>query len=627
MLYSLENIFQTQNQIDEMAIKIADNNKNEQALICDYEKKFKDREKEYLKNKEFEMRTLNDIIKEIKTSKECTIEHYENYIKQIVQDNNKTLIVNEKAHNERIDQLNTQIQELNSRINYLKSNHELSLKIKDDEYDRKFRDLEKDLKRKFEEAKGANDKLNQEIAFGKKLEEMKFAHLDSEHEQEIMNRENKYENLISNLREEKNRILIENKQLTEVLRHKENLIHDKDSRIKKMNEQIEQLSISLQNTKKLNELKDKEFKDLKNKLNDSEKLLQEKSKLAGFSMKLKNELYKKNAEIVGNYNIQKENMGDLKMNTKNIEKELEEAMRMLEENEKEGKKNKLLISELKKKLEEEHKYAKSKGNELDELLQKFYEVFQSNDKNTILKGLRQIYSMYLTPEVINKINSAKLNINIKDELEKQIDFLQKSLINCTELKSKKENIQKNEIFKKTEQNSVLINELNEKIRNYTILERDYLKLKSENCALLKQIENAKRHDNSDRKVSLSQSRKNLVNKFFVEFIMFLLFLLCFYFLFYFKLFPEIVRTQELLNNNTEDLFFPKNQTLNISHNYDMPKTFHYGNGNGSPTNTFAPFNPFMKGKIIKGSVVAKSKVFSDTNKINELIVLKLYINY
>ena len=163
----------------------------------------------------------------------------------------------------------------------------------------------------------------------------------------------------------------------------------------------------------------------------------------------------------------------------------------------------------KKKWEEEHKIAKSKGSELDELLQKFYEVFQSNDKNTILKGLRQIYTMYLTPDVINKIDSSKLNINIRDELEKQIDFLQKSLINSNELKSKKENIQKNEIFKKTEQNSVLINELNEKIRNYTILERDYLKQKSDNSALTKTIENYKRQEN-EKKGPLSQSRKNMV---------------------------------------------------------------------------------------------------------------------
>ena len=124
---------------------------------------------------------------------------------------------------------------------------------------------------------------------------MKFSHLDVEHEQEIMNKQDKYENMLSNLREEKNKISNENIKMEETLRQKENLIQDKDSRIKKMNEQIEQLTITLQNTKKLNEMKDKEFKDLKNKLNDSEKAFQEKSKLAGFSMKLKNELYKKNA--------------------------------------------------------------------------------------------------------------------------------------------------------------------------------------------------------------------------------------------------------------------------------------------------------------------------------------------
>lgn len=509
VLYSLEYIFQTQNEIDEMSKKIADNYKNEQVLVKDYEKKFNEREKDYLKKKEIEMKTLNDIIKEIKISKESTIEHYESQIKQIIQENNKTLIDKERSHNERIDQLSNQIQELNGRISYLKSDHELTLRIKEDENDRKFRELERDLKKKFDESKGTNEKLNEEIKTNKKLEEMKFAHLDIEHEQEIMHKQEKYENMLSDLREEKNKLNNENIQAKELLRLKENLIQDKDSRIKKMNEQIEQLTISLQNTKKLNEMKDNEFKDLKLKLNDSEKALQEKSKLAGFSMKLKNELYKKNAEIVGNFNVQQENMGDLKMNTKNIERELEEAMRMLEDNEKEMKKQKLHVTELKKKWEEEHKIAKSKGNELDDLLQKFYEVFQSNDKNTILKGLRQIYTMYLTPEVVNKIDSSKLNINIRDELEKQIDFLQKSLINSSELKSKKENIQKNEIFRKTEQNSVLINELNEKIRNYTILERDYLKLKSDNNALTKTIENYKRQEN-EKKVTLSQSRKNMV---------------------------------------------------------------------------------------------------------------------
>jgi len=315
--------------------------------------------------------------------------------------------------------------------------------------------------------------------------------------------------LLAAIRDEKNKIINENTQLKEALRTKETAIQEKDIRIKKMSEQIEQLTISLQNAKTLNEMKDNEFRDLKMKLNDSEKDLQEKSKLAGFSTKLKNELYKKNTEIMANFNTQQGNLNDLKINSKNIEKELEEAMRLLENNEKEMNKQRLLIRELKKKCNEEHNFGKAKETELDELLQKFYEVFQSNDKNTILKGLRQIYSLYLTPEVINKIDASKLNVNIRDELEKQIDFLQKSLINVTDLKSKKENIQKNEIFRRTEQNSILINQLNEKIRNFTVLEKDYFKLKSEYSAIIKTLENYKRQE-KEIKSNSAQSHKNMV---------------------------------------------------------------------------------------------------------------------
>lgn len=508
VLYPLERIFLTEEELKELKYKVAENYKNEERLIKENEKKIKERETDFMKKKEIEISQLNDIIKEIKISKDSTIEHYENQIKQINQENNKVLIDKEKAHNERIDQLSNQIHELNARINYLKNEHETALKFKDDEYERKFKELERDLKRKFDEAKNLNEKLNEEIAKQKILEEKKFSHLDKEHEEEIAFKQEKYENLLAAMRDEKTKIINENFQLKESLRAKETSIQEKDTKIKKMSEQIEQLSISLQNAKKLNEMKDNEFRDLKIKLNESEKELQEKSKLAGFSMKLKTELYKKNIEIMGNYNVQQGNINELKINSKNIEKELEDAMRMLENNEKEMNKQKLLISELKRKCEEEHKYGKTKETELDELLQKFYEVFQSNDKNTILKGLRQIYSLYLTPEVINRIDASKLNVNIRDELEKQIDFLQKSLLNVTELKSKKENIQKNEIFKRTEQNSVLINQLNEKIRNFTILERDYFKLKSEHSALVKTLDNYKRQERENR-ISLPQ-QKNMV---------------------------------------------------------------------------------------------------------------------
>jgi predicted nucleic acid-binding Zn-ribbon protein len=83
-------------------------------------------------------------------------------------------------------------------------------------------------------------------------------------------------------------------------------------------------------------------------------------------------------------------------------------------------------------------------------------------------------------------------VNIRDELEKQIDFLQKSLLNATDLRTKREYIQNNEIYRRTEQNSLLIDELNKNKKNFTDLEKDFKKLKSDYSALEKKLENYQR---------------------------------------------------------------------------------------------------------------------------------------
>ncbi len=82
------------------------------------------------------------------------------------------------------------------------------------------------------------------------------------------------------------------------------------------------------------------------------------------------------------------------------------------------------------------------------------------------------------------------------------------------------------------------------------------------------------------------------------------------------MFPEIYRSQELLQNNSEDLFFMRNQAMANSHNFEnLPMM------QGSPVMGLHALNPMLKGKIFKGSVAAKNKSFSDTYKVNELIVI------
>jgi len=198
-------------------------------------------------------------------------------------------------------------------------------------------------------------------------------------------------------------------------------------------------------------------------------------------------------------------------------------LRNIENYEKDVNKYKNMCNEMKKRCDGLVVLNKKKEGQLDDLLQKFYEVYKSNDKKKILKGVNQIYTSYITPEVVKKIDSSKLNPNIRDELEKQIEFLQNSLVNMTEGKSKKEGIQKNELFKRTDQNSLLINELNEKKRTLNLLERDYNKLKSDFSAIKKTMDNIKREE----KNKFNTSQRSQVNFFLFYFLIkFSFFIFC-----------------------------------------------------------------------------------------------------
>ena len=71
-----------------------------------------------------------------------------------------------------------------------------------------------------------------------------------------------------------------------------------------------------------------------------------------------------------------------------------------------------------------------------------------------------------------------------------------------------------------------------------------------------------------------------------------------------------------MQNNSEDLYVMKNQVMAVSHNFEsMP----FGLP-GSPGLGPQQFNPIQRGKLFRGSVAAKNKLFSDTYKVNELIV-------
>ncbi len=588
VLFPLNQIAKYENKITVDLEEIINLKKQETKLVRDNEIKLRDRENELNRNKEKELKDMVDMIKEMKVEKEATIEFYEDKIKNLINENNRILIEKERVFNDRMDQNSNIIHDLNAKLHFQANDHELELKKKDEEYEKKFRVLESELRKKFDELKVNNIKLTDEISQRQKLEQMKFNHLDQEHEQEINFKQEKYEKEITKLKEEIARLQNDYKQKCEQLVAKEASLLERENEVKNLKEQKALLTNQNDKAKALILEKENEFNELKKKFTESEKSLQEEKKVAVFSSKLKNELYRRNTDIMGNYNKQQGDINEMKTNTKSLENELEESLKLLENYEKELKKNKILINELKKKCDDEHAYGKQKEADFDNLLQKIYNAFQTADKNKIISEIREIYVLYLTGDVQRKIDSSKLNINIKDELEKQIDFLQKSLINVTEIRGKKEIIQKSEINRRTSENSTLIAELNANKTKYTLLEKEWIHLKSENSALKKTIANYQRREKEKEKEVNKKPLHQLQSS------------------------SEGVINMIGMNNNYKDdelpLVFQNNDIFGSSNHRNKPLS-------GVPDKGLNKW----KGKIYTGSNAARLKINEEQQKIGQIL--------
>ena len=511
VLYPLSNIFVQEEEILNQNNLINEYKNQEEKLKQEHANKLREREIELNKKRETESKELNERLSEEKLSKEGIIEHYKEQIKQIENEHRQTLIEKEKQYTERIDQMSNTIHDLNSKIFSLKAEHEIDLKKKDEGYEKKFREIDAELRNKFEEIKNNNDKLSNELTLRQKLEEYKFIHLDQEHEQEINYKNEKFETEIAKMEKER---LVNQGEISTLNNDKKKLLNELnicENEIKKKNEEIKRYQETIQNLREANEMKENEKEELKKKLKSSESKLQEKSILANFSSSLKNELYKKNTEILSIFNKQQVENGELKETSKNIERELDENIRLLQNREKEIKKNQLLLEEYKEKYERERHNTKLIEKDFDNLLQKIYETFQSNDKNVIIKGIKGIYNLYLTGDVVKKIDSSKLNVNIRDELTKQIDFLQKEILSMTEMKNRREKNQNSEIFKKTRENSKLIDELNKLKKDFKELEKNYKILKSDHSALTKKYDQYQRENNNISSLNSINNAQNLPN--------------------------------------------------------------------------------------------------------------------
>ena len=226
-------------------------------------------------------------------------------------------------------------------------------------------------------------------------------------------------------------------------------------------------------------------------LNELEEKYQEKSKLENFSNQLKNELYKKNYELSAKFKKEVSSREELRNTSKTLEKQLEDSINLLINREKEILKNKKTINEFKDKLESSRINTVFAQKEFDNLLRNIYDAFQTNDKKNILIAIKDIYKNYVENDSKKFQDVGKININVRIELEKQIEHLQSELDYKKEVSVKKGKSQTIEYSKKMEENAQLIQEMTKIKKLNAEMSNQIKNLKYKNITLSQTIERYK----------------------------------------------------------------------------------------------------------------------------------------
>ena len=476
------------NEIYKLQKIVDENNKN-------FSKQFKEKTNELNKLKNNEINKLKQKIDEIIFSKNTMIEDYEKKIEEVNKEQYLKYIEREAIINEKFDELNKQIKELKEFNELMQKDFEKIQKDNNFTQLTKFRVLEFHLKNNVSDMEQRNKILEKKINEEKEIEERKLKIIENEHDYEVykkLEENNKIMKLNNEeLENKKNKINKLNEKISEleyILNNNENKLKNQIEENERLTDTLSKLKNQLQNTNEDKTNINKKLLELQNNFN-------EKIKLENFLNNLKTNLYKKNYVLSKNYNTEVLVKEDLKDSSKILEKQLEDTINLLVNKEKEVSKQRILIGELNKKLNSQNKLTNNIKKDFNNLLKKIFDSYQTCDGKEIIISVREIYHKYLSNDAKKNYDSNRLNPNLRFELERQIDYLQKELINKNETIQRKEKILNSDYTKKMQENALLLEEMTRVKKINSQMMNEIKQLKENNMDLTQTIENFKNKEN------------------------------------------------------------------------------------------------------------------------------------
>ena len=470
-----------------------------------FEKQLGNKIEEINSTKDNEIQELKKKIENLENEKNSLINNYEKKMEETLQEHRKKFNERETNMNFKFEELHKEIGELQTLNKNMKNEYDKKLKDDNDNQKNKFKELEFFLTKNVDILNKKNEKLEKNLEEAKNNEIKKMRLIENEHECELELKQKKFEDIL-----QQNQLDLEEKI---------NIISKLKEKIIKLEKSISSNEITLQNYANENQIllenvnklrakldkKETEKENLAKNLNELEENYQKKSKLENFSNQLKNELYKKNYELSAKFQTEVQSREELSNTTKALEKQLEETINLLINREKELHKNKAIIEQCKVDLESSRKASILAKKEFETLLRTIYDTFQTNDKRDILLGIREIFNTYILKDAKKFNEKGKIEMNVRIELEKQIEHLQNELDKEKENNINKDKISEIEYRKKMEENQNLIKEMT-KIKKLNIDMGNQIKnLKYKNVTLSQTIERFR----NNKKIKLTETLPNI----------------------------------------------------------------------------------------------------------------------
>ena len=222
-----------------------------------------------------------------------------------------------------------------------------------------------------EDLEKKNKILESKLTEGKSIEERKLKIIENEHDYEMQKKIEETNAIIKRNNEELEYKINKIKKLNEKISELEYILNNNESKLKNHIEENERLNDTLIKLKNQLQNTDEDKTNINKKLSELQDNFNEKVKFENFLDNLKSNLYKKNYVLSKNYNTEILVKEDLKDSSKILEKQLEDTINLLVNKEKEVNKQKILITELSKKLTSQNKLTNKIKKDFNNLQKRF----------------------------------------------------------------------------------------------------------------------------------------------------------------------------------------------------------------------------------------------------------------